>query len=839
MSGSKVSRRVSEFVGVALFAAALIWIVSLASYEAADPVWYFSTGSHAAPANFAGRVGAFLAELSFQLFGYASYLIPALLVVVGWHYFWCHSVDAAGTKVTGVVLLFACISAFLSLVFGTLEVSGKAFRAGGYSGEWLAKQLSEYLNRTGSLIVIVTLIFLAIILSTHFSFGRLFGALIEGARDAVARTIGSFRVWREERRREKQRREVIAKHTKKAAPATEIALGSPDRPAKASRYDSEPESRATVGAELARPKSSKPRDGDDSRPESGSRPVDAVRSAAAAVARGVSDVARGVTDAARGLSRAEDDADATASAPGFGSPKSFAPPKPPKVSMPSLTLPLADAEPTAKAPAERRKGDYALPPVALLDAAKTERKIDERELMDGARLLEEKCREFSVEGSVVQIHPGPVVTTFEFKPDAGVKYSKITGLADDLCLAMQAESVLIDRIPGKSTVGIQIPNHTREQISLRELLESEVYRRSSSKLTIALGKTIHGEPFVADLAAMPHLLIAGSTGAGKSVGINSMLTSILYRATPDDVRMIMIDPKRLELGMYEDIPHLMTPVVVDPKQAANALRWAVREMEERYKTLAAEGVRNIEQYNRNVHQAIAEKRTPKDGEQPKPLCFIVVVIDELADLMMVASNEVEESIARLAQMARAVGIHLILATQRPSVDVITGLIKANLPARISFRVSSKIDSRTILDGNGAEQLLGRGDMLFLPPASSRCIRLHGPYISEQESARLASFLRKQGKPSYDETITAEEKSTAGDIEMDKDDLYDEAARIVVGSGQASISYLQRRLRIGFSRAARLVDMMEMEGLVSPAAGGKPREVLVDKQYFDEVDAQMR
>src|SRR5437868_1616731 len=460
--------------------------------------------------------------------------------------------------------------------------------------------------------------------------------------------------------------------------------------------------------------------------------------------------------------------------------------------------------------------------------------------MDSARLLEDKCREFSVEGSVVQIHPGPVVTTFEFKPDAGVKYAKITGLAEDLCLAMQADSVLIDRIPGKSTVGIQIPNRTREQISLRELLESEAYKRSTSKLTVALGKTIHGEPYMADLAMMPHLLIAGSTGAGKSVGINSMLTSILYRATPDDVRLIMIDPKRLELGMYEDIPHLLTPVVVDPKQAANALRWAVREMEERYKTLAAEGVRNIEQYNRNIQHAIAEKEVPADSEAPRPLPFIVVVIDELADLMMVASNEVEESICRLAQMARAVGIHLILATQRPSVDVITGLIKANLPSRISFRVSSKIDSRTILDGNGAEQLLGKGDMLFLPPASSRCIRLHGPYISEQESARLASFLRKQGKPVFNESITAEdEKTGAGGIELEKDDLYDEAARIVVSTGQASISYLQRKLRIGFSRAARLVDMMEAEGLVSPGAGGKPREVLVDRGYFEEVDAQLR
>jgi len=402
--------------------------------------------------------------------------------------------------------------------------------------------------------------------------------------------------------------------------------------------------------------------------------------------------------------------------------------------------------------------------------------------------------------------------------------------------------VLIERIPGKSTVGIQIPNPNREAISLRELLESEAYQRSTSKLTIALGKTIHGEPYLTDLATMPHLLIAGSTGTGKSVGLNAMLTSILYRATPEDVRLIMIDPKRLELGMYEEIPHLLTPVVMDPKKAANALRWAVREMEERYKTLAAEGVRNIEQYNRNVRLMLSEGGSAAaDADAPKPLPFIVVVIDELADLMMVASNEVEESICRLAQMARAVGIHLILATQRPSVDVITGLIKANMPSRVSFRVSSKIDSRTILDSNGAEQLLGKGDMLFLPPASSRCIRLHGPYISEQESARLASFLRKQGKPIFDETITAEadEKTGPGNLEFDKDELYDEAARIVVSSGQVSISYLQRRLRVGFSRAARLVDMMEAEGLVSPGAGGKPREVLVDRGYFEEVDAQLR
>jgi S-DNA-T family DNA segregation ATPase FtsK/SpoIIIE len=494
----------------------------------------------------------------------------------------------------------------------------------------------------------------------------------------------------------------------------------------------------------------------------------------------------------------------------------------------------------ARTPAERRQGGYVLPPVTILDTAKDHQKIDERELVDAARLLEEKCREFSVEGSDVQIHPGPVVTTYEFKPDAGVKYSRITGLADDLCLAMQAESVLIDRIPGKSTVGIQIPNPNREAITLRELLESDTYTRSASRLTLALVKTIHGEPFVSDLATMPHVLIAGSTGAGKSVSVNGMITSVLFRATPDDVRFIMIDPKRLELGMYEDIPHLMTPVVVDPKQAANALRWAVREMEERYKKLASYGVRNIDQFNRNVRAMLEEDKEAKGpkGEDLRTLPFIIVIIDELADLMMVAGKEVEESIARLAQMARAVGIHLILATQRPSVDVITGVIKANLPSRIAFRVASKIDSRTILDGNGAEQLLGKGDMLYSPPASSRFVRIHGPYISEQETARLCSYLRKQGKPDYDTSITAEEKAAANKLEFEKDDLFDEASRIVVSTGQASISYLQRRLRIGFSRAARLIDMMEMEGIVSPAAGGK-REVLVDQGYFEEVDAQLR
>jgi S-DNA-T family DNA segregation ATPase FtsK/SpoIIIE len=792
VASGTISRRVSEFAGVVLFGCALIWVISLASYNSSDPVWFFNTGTEHPPANFAGLVGAFVAELSYQLLGYAAYVIPLVMVVIGWHYFWCRTLDAAYTKLTGAALIFGCMSSFLSLAFGTVEVNGKEFRAGGFIGERLAAFLSEYLNRTGSIVLILTLLFVAIILSTQFSFGRLFSALSQIARDRIAVMVASIRERREEQRREKQRQEVLKKHLSKESKTREIA-----KPAAA--VQPEP-------ARPARPQPAEPEPG----PKKPSKTAAVVSAAAAALK-------------------------AASAKP--------TPPPPIKRPLPTPSEPSLPLPEPEKLPIERKKGAFMPPPMALLDAPRSERKIDERELMEGARLLEDKCREFSVEGNVVQIHPGPVVTTYEFKPDAGVKYSKVTGLADDLCLAMQAESVLIDRIPGKSTVGIQIPNPNREQISLRELLESEAYRRSSSKLTLALGKTIHGEPFVSDLSTMPHLLIAGSTGTGKSVSVNAMLTSILFRASPDDVRFIMIDPKRLELGMYEDIPHLLTPVVVDPKLAANALRWAVREMEERYKTLARVGVRNIEQYNRNIRAMQAERNgeavTDDEGNEVKPLPFIVVLIDELADLMMVASNEVEESIARLAQMARAVGIHLILATQRPSVDVITGLIKANLPARISFRVSSKTDSRTILDGNGAEQLLGKGDMLYLPPASSRFVRLHGPYISEQESARLASFLRKQGKPTYDTTVTADEKGAQEAVEFEKDELYDEAARIVVSSGQASISYLQRRLRIGFSRAARLVDMMEADGLVSAAAGGKPREVLVKKDYFEEVDAQLR
>ncbi|MDA2933290.1 DNA translocase FtsK [Acidobacteria bacterium AH-259-D05] len=475
---------------------------------------------------------------------------------------------------------------------------------------------------------------------------------------------------------------------------------------------------------------------------------------------------------------------------------------------------------------------YQIPPLDFLQPSADESAIDEQELIQRARILATKCAEFDVHGRVLQIHPGPVVTTFEFKPEAGVKYSKITNLADDLCLALRAETIRIDRIPGKNTVGIEVPNVHRQTIHLREILEGAAFQQSPSRLTLALGKLINGNTYVSDLTRMPHLLIAGATGSGKSVALNCMVCSILYKSSPADIRFIMIDPKRLELGVYEDIPHLLTPIVTDPRQASNALNWAVVEMEHRYKLLAQEGVRNSKQYNQLIREGAV------GFEERDPLPYIVLVVDELAELMMTAGKEVEAALTRLAQMARAVGLHLILATQRPSVDVLTGLIKANFPCRISFRVSSRVDSRTILDSNGAERLLGAGDMLFLPPGTSRLIRIHGPFISEKEIHQITDFLKKQAEPEYQEEVLAGQPEGTDDtlVEVSRleDVLYDEASRFVVETGRASTSLLQRRLRIGYGRAARLLDMMENEGLIGPPDGSKPRAVLVSADYFDQI-----
>jgi S-DNA-T family DNA segregation ATPase FtsK/SpoIIIE len=500
----------------------------------------------------------------------------------------------------------------------------------------------------------------------------------------------------------------------------------------------------------------------------------------------------------------------------------------------------ADIKPVTIVPKSVR--GYKLPSSSLLYRNEEHTIVREEALREEARILVQKSAEFGVDGQVTQINPGPVVTTFEFKPEAGVKVARITGLADDLCLAMAAESILIERMPGKSTVGIQVPNHERETIWLRDVVECESFAQSKSKLAIALGKDINGRIVTGDLASMPHVLIAGSTGSGKSVAINAMIMSVLFKSTPEQVRMILVDPKRVELGMYEGIPHLFTPIITEAKLAANALRNAVREMERRLKLLAANHVRNIDQFNKLFDHG--SEYLFEDVNQ-EPLPYIIIIIDELADLMMLDRANVEESITRLAQMARAVGIHLVLATQRPSVDVITGLIKANVPTRMSFRLATKVDSRTIIDSNGAESLLGRGDMLYLPPGTSRVQRVHAPFVTEKEISEVVKFWKAQGEAEYVHGFLEGPKEDTGKendggVEGDNNDpMYDDAVRLVFEFGKASTSLLQRRLRIGYGRAAHLIDMMYNDGLVGPADGSKPREILKSPNWISEVDAAIR
>jgi len=486
----------------------------------------------------------------------------------------------------------------------------------------------------------------------------------------------------------------------------------------------------------------------------------------------------------------------------------------------------------------REKVEFNLPLISFLDEKKkVEKNIDTDLLKEKSRILESKLNDFNVFGEVVEILPGPVITTFEYRPASGIKISKIAGLSDDLALALSAISIrIVAPIPGRDVVGIEIPNEEREIVNLRELMASKDFVRSPSMLTLGLGKDLLGKPMVTKMDSMPHLLIAGATGTGKSVGLNAMIISLLYKATPDEIKMIMIDPKRIELSVYNDIPHLISPVVTDMKKATNALFWAVREMERRYELLEQTGFRNIVQYNHMVASQSddkIEKPDEDDKELFKKLPYIVVIVDELADLMMVASKDVEFALTRLAQMARAAGIHLIIATQRPSVDVLTGSIKANFPTRISFQVSSKVDARTIFDGGGPESLLGNGDMLFCPPGTGKLVRIQCAYISEKEIAKVTKFLKDQRSPDYIEDITISESDDGdkGFDESDYDEKYDEAVALVTKTRQASISFVQRRLRIGYNRAARLVEIMEFEGIVGPQVGSKPREILV--RSYDE------
>jgi len=778
------NKRLNELVGFLCISLAVLVALALISYSPRDASFNVSAqpADSGVTNNWMGPVGAYASDLLFQIFGFSAFLLPLAIAVLGWR--WCRSrsLDSQSATVGGYFLLLVSLPSLLAL-FPFPAVRG-AIPAGGTVGSLISSELLAGFNFWGALLVAVALFFTSLFMTTRFSFAgtHAWATGPKGPIGAVER-LGllqkaqtRWHSWREHREQQRMRRRVEESRLSGRKPVPPQAISKT----------------ALLESGVALADELEEEEADDK--ESKSR---------------------------------------VAKAPIFVFHRDTEKPAAKKTGEPKIA---------------KDSQNYKLPPPSLLHEGERGQKLDEEELKQRARAIEAKCQEFDVQGRVTQINPGPVVTTFEFKPEAGIKYSRIIGLTEDLCLALQAESILIERIPGKSTIGIEVPNDRRQTIALREIIEAPEFIHSPSKLTLAMGRDLHGRIRVTELAAMPHLLIAGSTGTGKSVFINSLMISILFKASPDDVKLVLVDPKRLELSLYENIPHLIAPVVTDPKIASNVLRNATREMENRLKLLAQRGVRNIDQYNRTFkkEQSLSLFDNVEEPEH-RPLPYLIIVIDELADLMMVDTNNVEESITRLAQMARAVGIHLILATQRPSVDVITGLIKANFPARISFRVASKVDSRTILDSNGAESLLGRGDMLYLPAGSARLHRIHGPLVTEDEITGVCDFWREQAQAKYQEELLeapkeenakaaegADQSDSDGGDDVD-DNLYQDAVRVVCDAGRASTSTLQRRLRIGYGRAARLIDLMEKDGIVGPPDGTKPREVLKNRNWMKEFD----
>ena len=775
---SSTSKRLNEVTGFLLLAFGLLVLLGLASYHVTDPSWDTAAGP-VKPQNLTGALGAYAADLLLQAFGAAAFLFPMVAFVLGWKWMRSEDIEAPLIKMIGFVLLFlsACAAAGLAPEFRVFE---KAIPLGGATGLVLADLLQAALNRTGAIVVTATSLVVALYLVSKFSLAVLSGWLrgpVAWLRGLTQRAVA--------RRKERAAAYTAAQVTRRDEARIAAAV-------KASNTRGKRPKTAIVEPGFVEPLL------DELAPwEEEARPDSSVEEL-----NGLEEIP------IRQLAPEE----------------------------PAVAVPVAAVRRVEHAL-------YRLPSTTLLNEAPGRSAFDEQELKNTAAAVKSKFEEFNVLGSVVQINPGPVVTTFEFKPDAGVKYSRITNLNEDLCLGLQAESIIIERIPGKPTVGIEVPNTKREVIALRQILESEEFQTSPSQLTISMGKDINGRIKVASLETMPHVLIAGSTGSGKSVMINALVMSILYKSTPDDVRMIMIDPKRVELGMYEGIPHLLTPVITDPRKATIALKNAVLEMERRLRLLAEHGARNIEQFNKKIRKMQDEPTLFVENptaEELKPLPFILILIDELADLMMLEGRNVEESVTRLAQMARAVGIHLVLATQRPSVDVITGLIKANFPARISFRVATRVDSRTILDIMGAEHLLGKGDMLFLPPGSSRLTRVHGAFVTETEINLVVDFWKEQAKPEYDQSFLIAPPESDGEPAEDEpmgeqDPMYEEALRVVLEMGKASTSTLQRRLRLGYGRAARILDMMHRDGIIGPPDGSKPREVLKRPEWLREVE----
>lgn len=815
------SRR-NEIIAILLLALGLLLSLCLisAAFFPNDPSWNSAGGSETR--NWAGAIGANVAAALFQSIGVAAFLVPLLLLAGAWRRFRTQRINAPFYPLLGLVILVLAASALLS-ISQLSPLFDASVQPGGLVGTVIAQTLASGLNTVGATVILLAIAATGLLLATNFSFIGLYEKLVAAFADRfvfVRAAPARFKAWRQTRREEarlrKEKKLALRAEVQAARNALKAKgdLSPADRVAEFMKQPNGLSATSTAAVIRSEP---------DMAPQ-GSIVATKEPAKAAAVAAGMPGAT--VVESRSGRRSIFPTPGQTAVADEASELEEM-------VKGVSVVRTKAEAPAAGKLPfdADRARRlsytDYGLPPLEFLNEAPPPSEQADAELLGLATRLAEKCKEFNVTGQIKHICPGPVVTTYEFKPDPGVKYSRVVSLVDDLCLALKAESIRIDRMPGKPHVGIEVPNPRRETIYLREVIESRAFRESGSKLTIALGKTIDGLNYVADLAKMPHLLIAGTTGSGKSVGVNALIVSILYRARPDEVKFILIDPKRLELGLYEDIPHLATPIITDPKLAARSLKWAVSEMEKRYKDLAGWGVRNIDGYNTEIMRRNLVKEYDDQGEPWKPLPFIVIIIDELADLMMTSGREVEESITRLAQMARAVGIHLVLATQRPSVDVITGLIKANFPSRISFRVSSKVDSRTIIDTNGAEHLLGRGDMLFLPPGTSRLIRVHGAYIDETEIGRIVSHIKSQGLPAYDENITRSEEEALGleDSNGEHDELFEEALRICVEMKRASTSVLQRRLRIGYGRAAAILDIMEREGLIGQADGSRPRPVL--------------
>ena len=779
----------NDVLAVIAVAVALLVFLCLITSSPSDRA-IFATGNGSPSAhNWVGPVGANIASVLFNFFGWASYVFPVLIALIAWRVFQSDTLVPRPLRVFGFIFFVVSLAGLISRFFGA--------SAGAVIGEAAAQGTASFIGGIGSGILLTAIFACSVLLITNFTLAG-FLSHFDVAWDNVRIRIDE---WRDNRRagrsgeidaakrraeRRREKREIAD-----TVPPT-ISVGEIERMAAAAAvgrsmplFDEEP-SIPTI--------------------DGGDNPYETVKVVEPPEFEEV------FAKDKRG-------------------PKTV---KEKPVFIEETVEPIEDAAPLVSTQNFER---YRLPTTDMLTPPAARIEQDEKELLSIAKELAVKTGEFNVGGRVVNISKGPVVTTYEFKPDAGVKYSRVTGLVDDLCLALKAESIRIDRIPGKAYVGIEVPNRKRETIFLREVIESPKFKDSSSLLTLALGKTIDGVNYVADLAKMPHLLIAGATGAGKSVGVNTLVMSILYKARPDEVKFIMVDPKRLELGLYADIPHLATPIITDPKRAATALKWAVVEMERRYKDLAGYGVRNIDGYNTEAKRRNALEMWDDQGDAHRILPYIVIIIDELADLMMVSGKDVEESIQRLAQMARAVGIHLVLATQRPSVDVITGIIKANFPSRISFRVSSKVDSRTIIDGNGAESLLGNGDMLFLPPGNSQVTRVHGAFVNEAEIGKVVDHIKAQGRPEYDTTITKseEELDDSGDLPGRRDPLFNDALRCVVQAKRGSTSLLQRHLRIGYGRAAAILDAMVREGYIGEMDGSSRARPVLQKAYEDLQD----